>query len=194
MLLAIDTTAGTSVAVVDRDRGVLIEVSDPNQSGHALAIGALIKRALELTETDPALLSGVAVGTGPGARHLIDVGIAAANGFAAALGKPVVRVLSHDAVMLDDPTPAVVMTAVGDGLTAWTPYGVPDEQLGLPRQLAEPTFATTEGLESSGIPVGVRRVEPLEISAGAIGMLAERLFAGGRSFARREPYYAGFLS
>ena len=41
MLLAIDTSAGTSVAVVDRDGGVLAERSEADTMRHAEVIGEL---------------------------------------------------------------------------------------------------------------------------------------------------------
>lgn len=189
MLLAIDTTLGTSVAVVDRDLGVLAEVSEGGRSRQAAVIGQLIENALEISKIEPRTLSGVALGIGPGARGRLEIGVSVANGFAIALNKPVVRVLSHDAVMLDRRSPTVVVTEVGDGLSAWTAYDVPDAELGLPTRQGEPAFVLTERLTDSGIPAGSRFAAE-EISAGAVGMLAERLFAGGRSFARKEPYYA----
>lgn len=190
MLLAIDTTLGTSVAVVDRDLGVLAEVSEAARSSPAAVIGQLIKNALEISKIEPRTLSGVALGIGPGPRGRLDIGVSVAHGFAIALGKPVVRVLSHDAVMLDRSSPTVVVTEVGDGLSAWTAYDVPDAELGLPTRQREPAFILSDRLADSGIPAGLRLFAAEEISAGAVGMLAERLFAGGRSFARKEPYYA----
>ena len=188
MLLAIDTSLGTSVAVVDRDRGILIEVAESDEVDHAAVIGPLIAQALTLSETDPVTLSGVAVGIGPGSSGNIDIGIAAAHRFATALRKPVVRVITHDAVMLNQQDPAVVVTDAGNGLTAWTAYGAPDPELGLPNRLSEPTFTPSgEAVDPSGGFDG-RHIITREISAGAVGMLAERLFAAGRPFARKEPY------
>lgn len=100
MLLAIDT----SVAVVDRDSGTLAEAADSDLHGHSTAVGPLIERVLEESGTEPATLSGVALGTGPGPLWALSIGIVAARGFAIALRKPVVRVLSHDAVALAEST------------------------------------------------------------------------------------------
>lgn len=190
MLLAIDTSLGTNVAVVDRDRGVLVEVSETDRTSHAMAIGDLLKRALKLSGVDPDALSGVALGIGPGPRCRLDVGISAAHGFAAALGKPVVRVMSHDAVMLERPHPALIVTNAGDNLIAWTAYDAPDHELGLPVRVGEPVFIPSGDRIQAGAHLGVERIAVSAISAGAVGMLAERLFAGGRPFARTEPYYA----
>jgi tRNA A37 threonylcarbamoyladenosine modification protein TsaB len=190
MLLALDTSLGVAVAVVDRDRGILAELSVAAGAGldRAAVIGELIAEALVRSGAEPASLSGVAVGTGPGSGAAIDVGIAAARGFAAALGKPVVRVLAHDALVLDRAGSAVVVTEVGDGMLAWTPYGERDPELGLPVRLAEPAFVNSlEEVDAAGL-FGSERLQAGAVSAGAVGMLAERLFAGKRSFARREPY------
>jgi len=188
MLLAIDTSLGTSVAVVDRDRGILVEVNENDRGNHAAVVGRLISQALALSETEPAALSGVAVGIGPGPSRKVDVGIAAAHGFACAIGKPVVRVIAHDAVMLDRPHPALVITDAGGGLSAWTAYGAPDADFGLPDRLSDPAFApSAEAIDRDAQFDGLR-VIALEVSAGAVGMLAERLFANGRPFARKEAY------
>jgi tRNA threonylcarbamoyl adenosine modification protein YeaZ len=189
MLLAIDTSLGTSVAVVDRDRGILSEVSDPDRNNHAAVIGALIKQALELSETDPHTLSGVAVGTGPGPQRSIDVGLAAAQGFAAARGKPVVRVLSHDSIMLDRDHSSLVITCVSAELVASTAYGEPDIVTGLPTRIGEPRFSRTGGTKEIQEHVKLGQIKVPSISAGALGMLAEHLFAAGQPFARRAPYY-----
>jgi tRNA threonylcarbamoyl adenosine modification protein YeaZ len=189
MLLAIDTSLGTAVAVVDRDRGVLAELSDPGRDNHASVIGWLIGRVLEISETEPSALSGVAVGMGPGPSVSLSAGIAAAHGFAAALGKPVVRVVSHDAVALGRTLPSLVVTDTGKGGPIWTAYGSPDAELGLPTRLTDPaTSVATDTINVEGY-AEYERFDVREISAGSLGMLAERLFAGKRPFARKEPYY-----
>lgn len=189
MLLAIDTSLGVSVAVVDRDRGILAELSaDHRGRDRSTVLGELIVEALAQSSVEPDSLSGVAVGIGPGPAAAVEVGAAAARGFAAALRKPVVRVLAHDAVVLDHAAPAIVVTEAGDGLLAWTPYGEPDPELGLPVRLAEPAFVTAaDRVDRDGV-FRSERLETAAVRAGSIGMLAERLFAGGRAFARRELY------
>ena len=98
MLLAIDTSAGTSVAVVDRDAGVLAERSSPDTRGHAEVVGRFIRECLDESGVAVTALSGVAVGMGPGPFTGLRVGIAAARAFAFGAGKPVVPVVSHDAI------------------------------------------------------------------------------------------------
>lgn len=189
MLLAIDTSVGTSVAVVDRDGGVLAEMSDADRLGHAAVVGALIERALETSGTEPSALSGVAVGMGPGPFGGLGVGIAAARGFAIALRRPVVPILSHDAVALDRLGPTLVVSDAGESELAWTAFGAPDAELRLPTRRGDPAVVAASAIvEVDGYPQ-YERVDVHEVSAGALGMLAERLFAGKRAFARSEPYY-----
>lgn len=47
MLLAIDTSSGTSVSVVDREAGVLAEVTELDTRRHAEVIGELIAACLD---------------------------------------------------------------------------------------------------------------------------------------------------
>lgn len=189
MLLAIDTSAGTSVAVVDRDGGVLAELSDADRHAHAAVIGTLIERALDTSGTEPSALSGVAVGMGPGPFGGLGVGIAAARGFAIALRRPVVPILSHDAVALDRPRPTLVVSDAGEGELAWTAFGAPDAELRLPTRRGDPTVVAASAIGHVDDYSQYERVDVHEVSAGALGMLAERLFAGKRPFARTEPYY-----
>ena len=97
MLLAIDTSAGTSVAVVDRDAGVLAERVVATPAGHAEVIGTLIA-AVPAQAVEPGLAVGVVVGMGPGPFTGLRVGIAAARAFAFGAGVPVVPIVSHDAI------------------------------------------------------------------------------------------------
>src|SRR5689334_24602996 len=78
VLLAIDTSAGTSVAVVDLDAGILAEESVADTRSHAEVIGTLIESALRLAGVTPNELSGVVAGMGPGPFTGLRVGIAAA--------------------------------------------------------------------------------------------------------------------
>lgn len=194
MLLALDTSHGTSVAVVDRDRGILAEASQPHRL-HGTEIGTLIRHVLDESSTEASALSGVAIGTGPGPSAHVDVGIGVAHGFASAIRRPVVRVLSHDAAALDRTARVVVMTPLRDGHVAWTAYSEPDIELGLPVRLTETTVSPPQAADAFTDGEGIfERVTLESVSAGDVGMLAERLFAGGRSFARREPYYVEDLA
>jgi tRNA threonylcarbamoyladenosine biosynthesis protein TsaB len=180
MLLAIDTSTGTSVAVVDHDGGVLAESGTDDTMRHAEVIGGFIHDALAAAGVRPARLSGVAAGMGPGPFTGLRVGIAAAHAFALGIGRPFVPVVSHDAV-------------------AWRWYadgGKGAFQVVTDARRREVAVSEYDGLDVDGLPV--RRVGPelaprdevppargirfdaAIVSAGAVGMLAELGFAAGR--------------
>lgn len=194
MLLAIDTSAGTSVAVVDRDRGILAERSVLDTRRHAEVIGSLILECLELSDVPIAGLSGVAVGMGPGPFTGLRVGIAAANAFAFGAGKPVVRVASHDAVAFDHyssgaATPLLVTTDARRHERYWSAYRGADE-FSLPLLGHGPGLGRSDVLPDSVTDYeGYLRLDVDWVSAASVGLLAERLFEHGRPFAGPEPLY-----
>jgi tRNA threonylcarbamoyl adenosine modification protein YeaZ len=183
VLLAIDTSAGTSVAVVDRDRGVLAEHSVEDTRRHAEVIGDLIARALADAGVRPDQLSGVAAGMGPGPFTGLRVGIAAARAFAFGLGKPLVPVVSADAIAFGRSGPVTVVTDARRREVYWSSYAAPDE-VGLPRRDRGPELAAP-----ADVPGDRERIEAAWVSAGALGMLAEAMFAAGRPFPADEPLY-----
>ena len=189
MLLAIDTSAGTSVAVVDRDRGILAQADEAGTRRHAEVIGVLIERVLAESGVSPRELSGVVEGMGPGPFTGLRVGIAAARAFAFGIGKPVVPLISHDALALDAGEPLLVVTDARRREVAWSSYAASDE-LGLPVRIAGPHLGFPGELETDVEGYSTfRRLDAATIPAGALGMLGERLFAAGRGFGPSEPLY-----
>lgn len=186
MLLAIDTSAGTSVAVVDRDRGILAQEDEADTRRHAEVIGVLIRRVLERSGVVPAELSGVVAGMGPGPFTGLRVGIAAARAFAAGIARPFVPLASHDALALDATGPLAVVTDARRRELAWSTYDRADA-LGLPVRIAGPALAPIGEIDAA--IAGYRRVDAPAIPAGALGMLAERLHAAGRPFGPSAPLY-----
>jgi tRNA threonylcarbamoyl adenosine modification protein YeaZ len=189
MLLAIDTSAGTSVAVVDRDGGVLAERSESDTMRHAEVIGELIDDALRASGVPVAALSGVVAGMGPGPFTGLRVGIAAAKAFAFGAGKPLVPVVSHDAVAFERYSAGhdgglLVVTDARRRELYWSAYTGVDE-LGLPVRDDGPGLSKPDDLPRPALP----RLDALQVSAGALGMLAELLYANGRSFPPDEPLY-----
>ncbi|GAA3581897.1 tRNA (adenosine(37)-N6)-threonylcarbamoyltransferase complex dimerization subunit type 1 TsaB [Klugiella xanthotipulae] len=98
MLLAIDTSLGTSVGVLTSD-GQRFDATSPNPLKHAEVIGELIVSALSQSGVSAEGVTGVVVGMGPGPFTGLRVGIAAAEAFAAGRGVPLYRVVSHDGVV-----------------------------------------------------------------------------------------------
>lgn len=179
MLLAIDTSAGTGVAVVDRDAGLLAERSSPDTRSHAELIGTFIADCL--AEAGSPALSGVAVGMGPGPFTGLRVGIAAARAFAFGIGRPVVPIPSHDAIAFDLGRAATIATDARRRELAVSVYAEPDAD-GIPVRLAGPDL-----ILRTALPAGAEEV--LEVSAAALGLLAERLFVLGRPFGPDQPLY-----
>jgi tRNA threonylcarbamoyl adenosine modification protein YeaZ len=189
MLLAIDTSAGTSVAVVDRDGGVLAERSQSDTMRHAEVIGELIEAVLRESGVAVSSLSGVVAGMGPGPFTGLRVGIAAAKAFAFGAGKPLVPVVSHDAVAFERYGAGregglLVVTDARRRELYWTAYVGVDEA-GLPIREDGPGLSKPDDLPHPAL----QRFDAHVVSAGALGMLAEQLYANDRPFAADEPLY-----
>ncbi len=189
MLLAIDTSAGTSVAVVDRDRGILAELSEADTRRHAEVIGTLIRGVLDRSGIAVADLSGVAVGMGPGPFTGLRVGIAAARAFALGIARPVVPVVSHDAVAFGQADPVLVVTDARRREVYWSAYAGTDAE-GLPIRVAAPGLSAPDALAHAVEGFGrYRRVDAAEVSAASIGLVAELLYLHRRPFASGEALY-----
>lgn len=194
MLLSIDTSAGTSVAIVDRDQGIISEAGESDTRRHAEVIGELIAQVLKDSGAAIAELSGVVAGMGPGPFTGLRVGIAAANTFALGAGKPVVRVVSHDGIAWGyyaggATAPLLVVTDARRREVYWSAYEGADE-FGLPVRSQGPALTTPAELEVAVADYArYDRVDATGVSAGASGMLAEGLFQHGRPFAGKEALY-----
>jgi tRNA threonylcarbamoyl adenosine modification protein YeaZ len=189
VLLAIDTSAGTSVAVVDRDAGILAEFSESDTRRHAEVIGTLIESALRESGIAVTDLSGVAVGMGPGPFTGLRVGIAAARAFAFGAGKPVVPVVSHDAIAFGATEPLLVVTDARRREVYWSAYSGTDE-VGLPIRDSGPGLTPPDSL-AHVVPgfAGYRRLDAVVVSAASIGLVAELLYLHKRPFAGGEALY-----
>ena len=194
MLLAIDTSAGTSVAVVDRDAGVLSEKSSFDTRGHAEIIGTLIAEALSDAGVPVTALSGVAVGMGPGPFTGLRVGIAAAFAFAFGAGKPTVNVVSHDAIAFGlygdgETRPVLIVTDARRREVYWSAYSGVDAE-GLPVRIAGPSLCAPIELADEVDDFSTyTRVDAESVSAASVGLLAESLYANKRAFAGSEALY-----
>lgn len=194
MLLAIDTSAGTGVAVVDRDRGVLAERAEPDTRRHAEVIGELISQCLLEAHIAVAALSGVAVGMGPGPFTGLRVGIAAAQAFALGAAKPLLRVVSHDAIAFGHYAgggsgPLLVVTDARRKEVYWSAYRGADS-LGLPERIGDPGLARPDELPAA-VPgyADYERLDAAAVSAASLGLLAESMHLRGRSFTGSQALY-----
>lgn len=172
MLLAIDTSAGTSVAVVEGGR-VLAEASDPGTRGHAEQIGVLIRRALADAGAAPADITGVVSGMGPGPFTGLRVGIAAARAFAAGRGIPVHPVASHDAIAYGTDGDLLVITDARRREVAWSRYVD-----------GEPVDGPHLGLSDD-----VAGDRAAQVSAASLALRAEQLRSRGEPTGPEQPLY-----
>jgi len=189
VLLAIDTSAGTSVAVVDYERGILAEHSSADTRRHAEVIGELIAACLQTSGVAVTELSGVVAGIGPGPFTGLRVGIAAARAFAFGAGTVVVPIVSHDAIAFGIVEPVIVATDARRNEVYWSSYSGVDG-VGLPIRTAGP--ALVKALELAAVVAGhgsPRLIEARTVSAAALGLLAESLHAHKRAFAADQPLY-----
>lgn len=211
MILAIDSSIGSAVAVVDpATDAVLADVSSDVPRGHAEVIGTLIERALADATVTPADITHVAAGMGPGPFTGLRIGIAAARAFAVGRGIPVIPVASHDAAALElleqDPTAdVVIVTDARRRENAVSAYAGLDE--GIPVRIAGPDLLpvsedlaehlrTARGSDPAGETVRSspnsqalgEQPHTTHISAGALGILAARLLRRG-DVPHLEPLY-----
>lgn len=188
MLLAIDTSAGTSVAVVDGEN-VLAERAELDTRRHAEVIGSLIAECLHESGVAVTDLDGVAVGMGPGPFTGLRVGIAAASTFAFAATLPVLRVTSHDVIAYGVTEPTLVVTDARRREVYWSAYSGSDEA-GLPRRDAGPGLARPDDLAAE-VPAfaSYRRVDAEWVPGASVGLLAAALLVNGRPFASERALY-----
>jgi tRNA threonylcarbamoyl adenosine modification protein YeaZ len=191
VFLAIDTSQGTSVAVLI-DGEVAAEAADSNPMRHAENIGTLIARCIEQTGVKASEISDVAVGVGPGPFTGLRVGIAAAKMFAAGSKARLHGVGSLDAIAfelgLEEPT--LVIT---DARRSEVYFGLFQAKStnGVPRRLQVPAVAKQAQVESNLQSQG----QPYElvqrpVSAASIGLLAIAMLSEG---VNPEPIQANYL-
>ena len=190
MLLAIDSSAGTSVAVVDADYGVLAERTVTDGMSHAEVIGDLLRDVIAESGAQVSALAAVAIGVGPGPFTGLRVGIAAARTFAAARGVPVLPLVSHDAVAADQdgPGPFVVLTDARRREVYWSAYDQTGTRVAGPG-LARPADLDEAIRASRPEAVGWDRVTALFIPAWRLGSLAADRLRSGTGFDQDTPLY-----
>ncbi|MGX5772429.1 tRNA (adenosine(37)-N6)-threonylcarbamoyltransferase complex dimerization subunit type 1 TsaB [Microbacterium trichothecenolyticum] len=202
MILGIDTSLGSAVAVVEPDGVIRSQAESADPRGHAEVIGTLIERALAEASLSPSEITHVAAGMGPGPFTGLRVGIAAARTFALGRGVPVVPVPSHDAVALEllihdaltggyeessDETFAVVTDARRREF-AYTLYrGLDDD--GLPVRVTESALAPRDDLDGVLASAGAARRDADRIPAAMLALAAARALAAGRTIGPADALY-----
>ncbi len=136
--LAIDTSAGTTVAIL-RNGKIVAEVNNPNHMAHAESIGVAIADALAQANLTKDNIISVVVGRGPAPFTGLRVGIAAAMMFAEGAKAKLSGVISLDAIAL---------TALKSGAT--TPLLVETDA-----RRKEVYYAIYSGLDQNGVPIRI---------------------------------------
>lgn len=172
--LAIDTSAGTSVAVLDMGT-VLAEVNYLEPMTHSERIGAAIEKVLADAGVSPSQITQVVAGVGPGPFTGLRVGLAAAQFFALGAKAELVSVCSLDAIALDyfqahpDSGALLVSTDARRKEVFWASYqSIKD---GIPVRVLGPSVNKPEDLEQL-INLEEHAVTDLVVRAGALGQIA----------------------
>ena len=190
MILAIDTSAGTSVAVVSFDGEVLALRETSDTMRHAEVVGSAIAGALAdagILSTDVTLVAG---GVGPGPFTGLRVGLAAAVAFATARDIPLLPTVSHDAMArgyyVDNgpdsfATGVRVVTDARRKEVYWSEYsGFAD---GVPVRVEGPAVAKPDDLTTAPAQIVATTVSAADL---ALVALAERAAGVSRAF---DPLY-----
>ncbi|RUQ98927.1 tRNA (adenosine(37)-N6)-threonylcarbamoyltransferase complex dimerization subunit type 1 TsaB [Labedella endophytica] len=189
MILAIDSSIGTSVALADRDGRLLAAADEADHLSHAEVVGVLIRRVLDEAGVTAADITAVASGMGPGPFTGLRIGIAAARTFAVARGAELVPVLSHDAVAAERLLSGasgdlVVVTDARRREVAWTRYSGLTPS-GAPERVDGPHLAE----RATFVVVGADRIDAVGVPAAALARLAALSLHGERATDPDEPVY-----
>ena len=184
MLLAIDTSAGSSVALVADER-VLAQADESGTRRHAEAIGPLLRTVLREAGAAPRDVTGVVAGMGPGPFTGLRVGIAAARAFAFGVGAPVHPVVSHDAIAYGHAERVLVVTDARRREVAWSLYDPDVTRLAGPELADRGAGFDAVVARHPGVPV----LDPPTVSAGSLGLVAAMLLATGRPLGPDQPLY-----
>ncbi len=186
MILAIDSSLGTSVAVVSLEGEVLAHLQSDDPRAHAELLGVLLANSLEQAGITPGQVTGVAMGIGPGAFTGLRVGMAGAQAFALSRNLPLYPVVSHDALGWGVDTDTVVITDARRGEVAFSVYS--PQAAG--RRVRGPELSTPALVDQAlGDAAALPRIGGLSIDASVLALVALDAIANGAPFPDRQPMY-----
>lgn len=193
VILAIDTSAGTSVAIV-ADGQVLAEHSIADTMRHAEVVGTLILDCLKTARVAATDITAVVAGMGPGPFTGLRVGIAAAQAFAVGADVPLLPLVSHDAIAeqyfaTGAQTPLTVVTDARRREVYWSTFSGLDTG-GLPQRISGPNLAKQGEVPAMVADTSPQQLTATEVSAGALALIAERRLRAGIP---AEPFAALYL-
>lgn len=186
MILAVDTSLGTAVALIDGDGALRAEAAAVDPLGHAEVIGDLL--AGVLAEAGEGEITHVVSGMGPGPFTGLRIGIAAARAFALGRGIPVIPVPSHQAVALTHAGEGrfAVVTDARRREVAITVFDGTDDD-GLPVVVAGTRLVPA--VEADDHLAGVRRIDVGALSGADLARIGALALAAGRTLTDDEPLY-----
>ena len=186
MILAIDSSIGTSVAVVSPEGHVVAHCGSADPRAHAELLGVLLTSALEQAGVTPGDIMGVAMGVGPGAFTGLRVGMAGAQAFALSRNLPLYPVVSHDALGWGVDTETVVITDARRGEVAFSVYSPNASR----RRVRGPELSTPARVDDAlGDAAALPRVEGLSIDASVLALVALDAISHGLPFPGLQPLY-----
>jgi tRNA threonylcarbamoyl adenosine modification protein YeaZ len=180
VLLAIDTSSGTAVAVLV-DGAVVSEFYEPDTMQHAEQIGLQIRKVLDAANKKSSDVTDVAVGLGPGPFTGLRVGIAAAKMFAEGVGAAIFGVGSLDAIAFskDLTEPTLVLTDARRSEVFYVLYQG-KSRAGAPKAILGPGVKKQTDLEAELQASGQSyEIVSGSISAASLGLLALAQLADG---------------
>ena len=168
-VLAIDTSAGTSVAVL-KNGVALAEIEIADTRSHTESIGNAIQDALSAAGVKPNQIKSVAVGRGPAPFTGLRVGIAAALMFAEGSGAELFGIVSLDAIAKQE----FAAQSLANDTAAEQPLLVTSDA-----RRSEHYWALYSGLDRHGVPIciegpAVNRPADIEASLTERGIVAAR--------------------
>lgn len=190
MILAVDTSLGSAVAIVDGDGARLADASSPDPLGHAEVIGDLLRRALD--DAGPGSIEHVVAGMGPGPFTGLRIGIATARAFALGRGVDVLPVPSHFAPALTElerDAEAGRFAVVTDARRREVAITVFDgfDADGIPNVVADTILVRRVDAEAH--LDGIHTVEATGLDGAALARVGLRAWSAGRTLAGQEPLY-----
>ncbi|WP_296632137.1 tRNA (adenosine(37)-N6)-threonylcarbamoyltransferase complex dimerization subunit type 1 TsaB [Rhodoluna sp.] len=180
--LCIDTSAGTSVAVL-RGAELLAEFNDDHNMGHTEVIGRAIATALADAGVASHQIKRVVVGRGPAPFTGLRVGIAAATMFAAGVGAKLFGVVSLDAIAFEalsaSEVPLLVTADARRSEVYWALYSGRTTS-GAPICIEGPGVIKPAALEEMLSERGINPMRTeLPVHAAALGQLFEAQLIDG---------------
>lgn len=186
MILAIDSSMGTSVAVVALDGTAMSSVTSEDPRAHAELIGVLLEQALRQAGITPAEVTAVAMGIGPGGFTGLRVGMAAAEAFAVSRGIALYPIVSHDALGWASTSDVVVVTDARRGEVAYSVYS-PGQSM---RRVYGPALCTPAELDGAlGDWSPLPRIYASSLDAADVGAVAVSMVEAGLPLPPRTPLY-----